>query len=144
MTQKEHVRKFGGKFNIKEGYSWIKTTDLNVRLVLTPGKGSFNVGITSAFHTPGMEFEPHIHPLSEEILIAHKGRGEFYLYDRWIPVEEGDVVYAPPGVYHGTRSPKENAGIFVTIGVATPPQLELYQRTGYDTLADGQEPYTQD
>ena len=141
MTEKEHVRKYGGKFNIQEGFSWIQSTDLDVRLVLTPGKGSGNVGITSAYHSPGMAFEPHVHPLSEEILIAHKGRGEMYLYDRWIPVEEGDVVYAPPGVYHGTRNPAENTEGFYTIGIATPPQLELYQRVGYDVLADGGQAY---
>ncbi|MEI3282689.1 MAG: cupin domain-containing protein [Enterocloster sp.] len=54
------------------------------------------------FHKPGKEFAPHKHPVSEEIAIIHSGKGECYLYDKWIPVETGDIVFAPPGVLHGT------------------------------------------
>ena len=28
--------------------------------------GSHNLNIATGFHSPGMEFEPHRHPLSEE------------------------------------------------------------------------------
>ena len=136
MQDKEQVRKTGGIFNIHEGYNWAKSTGLDVHLVLTPRRGSHNVGITSGVHLPGMEFEPHVHPLSEELVFCFEGEGEFYLYDRWIPVKAGDVLYAPPGVYHGTRKPKDSEGRFVTIGVATPPQLDLYNRIGYDVLAE--------
>ena len=138
MQDKEQVRKTGGIFNIHEGYNWAKSTGLDVHLVLTPRLGSHNVGITSGVHLPGMEFEPHVHPLSEELVFCFEGEGEFYLYDRWIPVKAGDVLYAPPGVYHGTRKPKDSEGGFVTIGVATPPQLDLYNRIGYDVLAEEQ------
>jgi gentisate 1,2-dioxygenase len=133
---KEDVRKRGGIFNIHEGFNWTKSTDLDVHLVLTPRVGSHNIGITSGVHTPGMEFEPHIHPLSEELVFCHDGEGEFFLYDRWFPVKKGDVLYAPPGVRHGTRKPADQEGIFVTIGVASPPQLDLYNRIGYDPLGE--------
>lgn len=133
---KQSVREKGGLFNIREGYNWTKSTDLDLHLVLTPKLGSHNVGITSAVHYPGMEFEPHVHPLSEELVFCFEGEGEFYLYDKWIPVKAGDVLYAPPGVYHGTRKPKDSEGIFITVGVATPPQLDLYNRIGYDVLSD--------
>lgn len=136
MSCKEEVKKKGGLFNIHEGYNWTKSTDLDLHLVLTPKLGSNNVGITSAVHYPGMEFEPHVHPLSEELVFCFDGEGEFYLYDKWIPVKKGDVLYAPPGVYHGTRKPKGSEGIFITVGVATPPQLDLYNRIGYDVLSD--------
>ena len=133
---KEEVRHKGGIFNIHEGYNWTKSTDLDLHLVLTPKQGSKGIGITSAVHYPGMEFEPHVHPLSEELVFCHEGEGEFYLYDKWIPVKAGDVLYAPPGVYHGTRKPAGSEGIFITIGVASPPQLDLYNRIGYDVLSD--------
>lgn len=135
MNNKKIVREKGEIFNIHEGYNWTKSTELDLHLVLTPKLGSHNIGITSAVHHPGMEFEPHVHPLSEELIFCHDGEGEFYLYDRWIPVKKGDVLYAPPGVYHGTRKPRDSTGIFVTIGVATPPQLDLYNRIGYDVLS---------
>jgi len=133
-TQKE-VREVGGIFNIQEGYNWAKSTGLDVHLVLTPRLGSRNVGITSGVHLPGMEFEPHVHPLSEELVFCFEGEGEFFLHDKWIPVKAGDLLYAPPGVRHGTRKPADSTGRFVTIGVATPPQLDLYNRIGYDVLA---------
>lgn len=133
-TQKE-VREVGGIFNIHEGYNWAKSTGLDVHLVLTPRLGSRNVGITSGVHLPGMEFEPHVHPLSEELVFCFEGEGEFFLHDKWIPVKAGDLLYAPPGVRHGTRKPADSTGRFVTIGVATPPQLDLYNRIGYDVLA---------
>ena len=135
MKSKEEVREKGGIFNIHEGYNWTKSTELDLHLVLTPKQGSHCVGITSAVHYPGMEFEPHVHPLSEELVFCHDGEGEFYLYDKWIPVKKGDVLYAPPGVYHGTRKKAGTEGTFVTIGVATPPQLDLYNRIGYDILS---------
>jgi gentisate 1,2-dioxygenase len=134
LGTKKDVKQKGGIFNIHEGYNWTKSTDLELHLVLTPRQGSHGIGITSAVHTPGMEFEPHVHPLSEELVFCHEGEGEFYLYDRWIPVKAGDVLYAPPGVYHGTRKRKGTEGTFITIGVASPPQLDLYNRIGYDIL----------
>ncbi|HSK68965.1 MAG TPA: cupin domain-containing protein [Candidatus Limnocylindria bacterium] len=135
MKSQEEVRKTGGIFNIHEGYNWAKSTGLDVHLVLTPRVGSRNVGITSGVHEPGMEFEPHIHPLSEELVFCFEGEGEFFLHDKWIPVKAGDVLYAPPGIRHGTRKPAGSTGRFVTVGVATPPQLDLYNRIGYDVLA---------
>lgn len=125
------VRDQGGLFNIHEGYNWANSSDLDLLLVLTPKMGSHGIGITSAVHHPGMEFEPHQHPLSEELVFCHSGEGEFYLYDKWYPVKAGDVLYAPPGVYHGTRKRAGTEGDFVTIGVAAPPQLDLYNRIGY-------------
>lgn len=144
MTKKERVRKEGGVFNIHEGFTYdtytvdgIKMDDFH--LVLTPRVGSHNVGITSGIHYPGMEFAPHIHPLSEELVFCHDGEGEFFLNDKWIPAKKGDLFYAPPGVPHGTRKLAGTEGTFVTIGVATPPQLDLYNRIGYDVLEEGKD-----
>lgn len=134
MKNKQEIRETGGIFNISEGFNWAKTTGLDVHLVLTPRLGSRNIGITSGVHEPGMEFEPHVHPLSEELIFCFEGEGEFFLVDRWYPVKKGDVLYAPPGIPHGTRKPADSEGKFITVGVATPPQLDLYNRIGYDVL----------
>ena len=80
-------------------------------------------------------------PISEEILIIHSGEGECYLYDKWIPCKAGDIIFAPPGVLHGTRNPAGNTEPFVTLGIATPPQLDLYMRAGYDVLDDDKSEY---
>jgi len=135
-TKKEHVRKEGGKFNIFKGdLTFTEENGVVVNLVMTPRVGTINVGMTSGIHEPGMGFTPHVHPLSEETLLVFKGKGEMFLKDRWIPVEEGDVIYAPPGVLHGTRNPEGNTEPFYTIGIGTPPQADLYQKTHYDVLS---------
>ncbi len=140
MNMRDDVLKNGAKLSIYQGdNSWIETNGVEVNLVLTPRIGSRSIGITSAVHQPGQGFEPHLHPISEEVLICIKGKGEFYLKDKWIPVSEGDIVFAPPGVLHGTRNPAGNTEIFVTVGCGAPPQLDLYQRSNYNPLADDQE-----
>lgn len=144
MTKKEYVSRYGGKFNIHGGEIWTKSTDLKVHFALTPKMGSMHFNIATGWHTPGMEFEPHVHPVSAELLIIHEGKGECFLYDRWIPCEKGDVFYAPPGIYHGTRNPKENTEVFVTLGIASPPQLDLYNRAGYNVMDDDKSEFTPD
>lgn len=137
MNKRDKVRTDGGVFNLFKGdASWLETEGLEVHLVLTPRVGPRNLGMTFGIHNPGEGFEPHAHPLSEEVLIAFKGKGEMYLKDKWIEVNEGDVVYAPPGIKHGTRNPAGNTEVFMTIGCASPPQLDLYQRSNYDPLGD--------
>jgi len=141
MTKKEHVKKYGGKFNIRNGETWTAPNGHVVHFALSPKIGSCGVDITTGFHEPGKEFAPHKHPVSEEVLFIHQGKGECYLYDKWIPVEAGDVIYAPPGVMHGTRNPAENTEPFVTLGIGTPPKLDLYLKTGYDVLEDNSGEY---
>jgi len=130
------VKLKGGVFNIASGYSWKEREGLDVNLILTPKIGSCMLGVSSGYHQPGEGFEPHVHPISEELLIVFRVKGEIYLENKWIPVEEGDIVYAPPGIKHGTRNPKNNKEIFITIGCASPPQLDLYQRANYNLLED--------
>lgn len=125
------VRINGGVFSLADGPEFVQEGGLGVKFIVTPNTGSRMVGVTAGFHQPGQSFQPHTHPISEELLIVVKGRGEIYLKDRWIPVKEGDIVYAPEGVPHGTRNPADNTEVFVTIGVASPPQLDLYHRSGY-------------
>lgn len=134
--KKDEVRRKGGIFNVLEGVPWKSAGNNDFQFVLTPRMGSHNIGITSGIHEPGTQFDIHVHALSEELVFCHEGEGEFYLYDRWIPVKKGDVLYAPPGVKHGTRKPAGTEGLFITIGVATPPQLDLYNKVEYDVLSE--------
>ena len=74
----------------------------------------------------------HIHPDAEDTILAFRGSGQGFLVDGWHDMNEGDVLYAPQGVRHGTRSP-EGGGQepFVCTGAAAPPQMELYRLAGY-------------
>jgi mannose-6-phosphate isomerase-like protein (cupin superfamily) len=125
------VRLHGGLFNVHRGHLHVQPSGLETHLVLTPNVGTRGIGLTAGTHYPGQGMLPHKHPISEEILIAFRGKGQFYIHDRWYDVEEGDIAYAPAGVWHGTRNPEGNTEPFVTIGCASPPQLDLYDRAGY-------------
>lgn len=144
MTNKEHVQKHGGKFNIALGETWIMPNGHVCLFALNPKAGARNINIVVGFHAPGKEFAPHVHPLSEEVLLVFSGKGECFLEDKWIPCEAGDIVYAPPGIYHGTRNFPDATEPFVTLGIATPPQLDLYMRAGYDVLEDNSGEYAGD
>lgn len=117
---------------------------INVHYYLSPKIGSRMVGITSGIHQPGQGFEPHVHPLSEELLIVLRGKGEIFLKDRWIKVSEGDIVYAPEGVPHGTRNLEGSDEELITIGIAVPPQLDLYFRSGYYSIEGLDRPFGYD
>ena len=59
-----------------------------------------------------------------------------YLESRWIECSEGDILYAPALVRHGTACRKDQRGPMNSSGCASPPQFDLYQTAGY--LKDGQ------
>lgn len=141
MTRKEYVSRYGGKFNINCGEIWTMPNGHKVHFTLTPKLGSQYFNIATGWHEPGKEFAPHVHPISAELLVVFEGKGECYLKDKWIPCEKGDVIYAPPGILHGTRNPAENTEPFVTLGIAAPPQLDLYARAGYDVMDDDKSEY---
>lgn len=141
MTKKEYVQKYGGKFSIEGGETWTMPNGHVVHFALNPKMGCRNTNIAVGFHEPGKEFAPHVHPISEEILLIFSGEGECYLYDKWIPCKAGDIIFAPPGVWHGTRNPAGNTEPFVTLGIATPPQQDLFVRAGYDVLDDDKTDY---
>lgn len=125
----------------KEQSGFTPPGGLDVKFFLSPKIGSRNVGITSGIHGPGEGFEPHVHPLSEELLIVLEGSGEVFLDDKWIPVSKGDIVYAPEGVPHGTRNNSKTNEDLIMIGIGIPPQLDLYLRSGYYKMEDFQLPF---
>ena len=103
-----------------------------MRFVVWPGMGSRKINLHRAKHPPGFEFKVHEHPDSEDTILAFRGRGQGYLVDRWYDMEEGDVLFAPRRVKHGTRNPVGGGqDDFICTGSAAPPQLELYRMAGY-------------
>lgn len=125
------VRREGGQFQLEGGVEYPQEGGLGVKFILSPQVGSRMIGVTAGFHQPGQMFAPHTHPISEEVLVVMKGKGQIYLKDHWIDVQEGDIVYAPEGVPHGTRNSEGNTGMFITMGCAAPPQFDLYYKSGY-------------
>jgi len=103
-----------------------------MRFVVWPGMGSRKISLHRAKHPPGFEFKVHIHPDAEDTILAFRGQGQGFLVDRWYDMAEGDVLYAPCPVKHGTRNnDKHSKEPFICVGGAAPPQMELYRLAGY-------------
>lgn len=98
-----------------------------------PGTGSCRLCLHCGVMEPGQVFNVHVHPESEEAFIAFEGRGQLYLDDRWHDAIAGDVLFAPPGIPHGTRHPGADSGLFATCGGPTPFDPVLYERAGVST-----------
>jgi gentisate 1,2-dioxygenase len=80
---------------------------------MSPAMGSALTGCQVVYHRPGDTFTVHAHPVSEDVTIVFQGQGEAFLGDAWYEVGEGDVIYAPEYVRHGTRNPRGAAGDFI-------------------------------
>ncbi|MDN5345279.1 MAG: hypothetical protein PWQ18_1393 [Clostridia bacterium] len=126
----EEVSHSGGIFNVYRGAPFTGNGGL-MKFVLWPGAGCTMVGQHTAYHEPGKAFIPHIHPISEDAIFCFDGKGMGYLESRWIKVREGDIVYAPALIKHGTGCHISQTKTFLTSGCATPPQYDLYEKAGY-------------
>ncbi|MEU0127066.1 MULTISPECIES: cupin domain-containing protein [unclassified Streptomyces] len=121
------LRGFGGTGQIAPD---AKRATMN--FVFWPGNGSSRLCLHCGIQQPGETFSVHLHPDSDESMIAFEGIGQMYLADRWVDVSPGDVLYAAPGVLHGTRNPHTgpDALRFVTCGGPSPYDPALYSAAG--------------
>ncbi|MEE1929410.1 cupin domain-containing protein [Streptomyces sp. TRM 70351] len=116
-----------------EGAARQKTATMN--FLFWPGTGSPQLCLHCGVMAPGEYFNVHVHPESEEAFIAFEGEGQLHLDGQWYDARPGDVLYAPPGVPHGTRHPAgdPSAPRFATCGGPTPFDPVLYDRAGVPT-----------
>jgi len=84
-----------------------------VKILITPDTGSALTACQVMYLSPGDMYPVHLHPVSEDVIIVFKGRGEVFVGDRWYEVEEGDVIYSPEYVKHGVRNPSSNENLFI-------------------------------
>ena len=123
------VGRSGGVFNAFRGAPFTANGGY-MQFILWPGVGAM-VGQHTAYHEPGRAFIPHVHPISEDAIFVFDGQGTGYLESRWIEVSEGDIIYAPSGVRHGTGCRSSETKAMLCTGCAFPPQFDLYERAGY-------------
>ncbi len=124
----------GAVFNIFRGAPFNKYGG-PMRFLIWPGVGAKMCGVHNAYHDPGVAFKPHLHPISEDAVLFWNGIGDGYLESRWIECYEGDILYAPALVKHGTGCMAHRPRGMSSSGCATPPQFDLYEYAGY--LKDG-------
>ena len=123
------VAKSGGVFNIYRGAPFTAYGG-SMKFIVWPGVGAKNCGLHNAYHLPGVAFKPHVHPISEDAILFWDGKGMAYLESRWIECCEGDILYAPALVRHGTGCRKDQRPMNSS-GCASPPQFDLYEKAGY-------------
>lgn len=128
------VARSGGIFNIYRGAPFDGYGGA-MKFIVWPGVGARHCGLHNARHEPGVAFKPHVHPIAEDAVMFWDGEGMAYLESRWIECAEGDILYAPALVRHGTACRIGQRGPMNSSGCASPPQFDLYQLAGY--LRDG-------
>ena len=62
---------------------------------------------------PGLETQPHYHPLTEEIYYLLEGVGEITIGKEIQPVGPGDAIAIPPGAIHTIRNSGEQTLLFL-------------------------------
>lgn len=62
---------------------------------------------------PGLETQPHYHPLTEEIYYILQGVGEMTIGKEMQPVGSGDAIAIPPGAIHTIRNSGEQTLLFL-------------------------------
>lgn len=125
-NMKQRLR--GGKlrmkiFKLKEGKRFTMGKG-DARRILSPEEGVKNLTLNYAEFQPGQEFVQHIHKYSEDVIVILKGRGKIKVEGKDYPIEEGDVIYIPPGEKHGTIAGNEP---MIAFSCQAPPDPDLYR-----------------
>jgi len=98
----------------------------NTRRIVGKNVGAKHLTLNYAVFQPYQEFKQHSHARSEDVIVVLKGKGVIKLGDRKVDIQEGDVIYVPPGEQHGTIAGNKE---MVLISVQAPPDLDLYKGT---------------
>ena len=91
---------------------------------VSPQTGARHVSMVVQPLPAGKRIGVHMHEHDEEVFFVHKGAGTVVLDDKRTPVEEGSVVYIPPGTWHGF----EAGGDMQLVWLISPPHfVDLYR-----------------
>jgi len=127
---RDEIRRRGAIFNLNQGIDTL-VFGIQTRLVVWPGVGCTESSVHVLTVKPGEESELYSLGMSDEAFVCLSGRGEVFLRDQWAGVEAGDLAYFPAGVRHAVRNSKANARDFIIATCISPPNLDLYTRTGF-------------
>jgi quercetin dioxygenase-like cupin family protein len=91
---------------------------------VSPQTGAQRLSMVVQPLTTGKRIGVHMHERDEEVFFVHKGKGTVILDDRRTPVEEGSVVYIPPGTWHGFEANDDMQLVWL---ISPPHFVELYR-----------------
>jgi quercetin dioxygenase-like cupin family protein len=106
---------------------------------VSPDAGSQRISMVVQPLTTGKTIEVHMHERDEEVFFVHKGKGTVILDDKPSPVEEGSVVYIPPGTWHGFEANDDMQLVWL---ISPPHFVELYRlafKPGFKTTKEEEE-----
>ena len=81
--------------------------------------GSAKLAITWVECEPGSEQTLHTHASAEQVYVIVKGAGTMLVGDQEQAVEEGTMIFIPPGTPHAIRAPGASALAYVS--ATSPP-----------------------
>lgn len=108
------------------------------RLILYPLTGAYSQQFSSAALHIGETADMHSHYHSESILVVWHGQGEVYIYDSWVPVTAGDLVYVPVGCPMAWRVPESSPKDMVLFIATAASPFHEYIKTGMMSPDKGQ------
>ena len=105
----------GQRFTMGDGTNW---------KVVFPEMGAQNITLNYVEHAPGVTFTPHVHEVSEDVIMVLSGSGTIVSGDETLSFEAGDVLYVPAGVLHGTTNTGDEP--LIMFSCQAPPDRDLY------------------
>ena len=106
---------------------------------MSPAVGSQSLSMVVQPLPTGKRIGVHMHERDEEVFFVHKGKGTVILDDKRTPVEEGSVVYIPPGPWHGFEANDDMELVWL---ISPPHFVELYRlffKAGFETTKEEEE-----
>ena len=103
---------------------------------VSPQMGSQRLSMVVQPVNIGGKIGVHMHEEDEEVFFVHKGKGTVILDDKCITVDEGSVVYIPPGTWHGFEAGDDMQLVWV---ISPPHFVELYRlfcKPGFETTKE--------
>jgi quercetin dioxygenase-like cupin family protein len=128
------IQQNGAVSNLGDGIP-ITTHGVDTRPIAWPGNGFLTESVHVLTLEPGQESETWAYDMAEQAMVCFKGKGQIYLRGQWLDVEPGDIAYFPFSAERAVRNPQGNQNDFVLVTQITPPQLDLYEASGfYDSM----------
>jgi quercetin dioxygenase-like cupin family protein len=106
---------------------------------VSPDTGSQRLSMVVQPLPTGKRIGVHMHEHDEEVFFVHKGKGTVTLDDKRTAVEEGSVVYIPPGTWHGFEANDDMQLVWL---ISPPHFVELYRlfyKRGFETTKEEEE-----
>ena len=106
---------------------------------MSPEVGSRRLSMVVQPLPTGKRIGVHMHERDEEVFFVHRGKGTVILDDTRIPVEEGCVVFIPPGTWHGFEANDDMQLVWLISPLRFVELYGLFFKPGFETMKEEEE-----